>query len=81
MEKMGKWSESQKRYAHSPKGIQARKKYQSSGKAKLARQRYVAKRKTKLAELKQTQTESVPTEPVKVKPETGKIKKEVRNKK
>lgn len=78
---MGKWSEAQKRYAHSEKGKLARKKYQSSEKAKLARQRYMAKRKAKLTEAKQTQVESVPTEPVKVKPETGKIKKEVRNKK
>jgi hypothetical protein len=75
------WTEAQKRYARSQKGIQARKKYQSSEKAKLARQRYMTQWKMKLAEAKQTQMGSVPAEPVKNKPETSKIKKEVRLKK
>lgn len=52
---MAKWSEAQKRYAHSPKGIQARKKYQASDKAKEARKRYMEKRKAKLAEIKTEQ--------------------------
>jgi len=48
-----KWTESQKRYALSPKGLIARKKYQSSEKAKEARRRYQLKRKARLAEAKQ----------------------------
>lgn len=76
---MGKWSEAQKRYAHSEKGKLARKKYQSSEKAKLARQRYIAKRKVKLAEMKQKQVETA--NQVESEPKVDKIKKEARLKK
>lgn len=79
------WSESQKRYARSEKGRQARQKYQSGEKAKEAHRRYMLKRKARLAETKQIkETEPMETaivNPVENKPETGKIKKEVRNKK
>ncbi len=76
---MGKWSEAQKRYAHSEKGKLARKKYQSSEKAKEARKRYMEKKKAQLTELKQKQVEEV--KPVKNEPKVDKIKKEVASKK
>lgn len=79
------WSESQKRYARSEKGRQARQKYQSSERAKEAHRRYMLKRKARLAEAKQIKetgpVEKATVAPVENKPETGKIKKEVRNKK
>jgi hypothetical protein len=74
---MGKWTESQKRYARSEKGKVARKKYQSSEKAKEARRRYMLKRKARLTETKQEKE----INPVKAKSETGKIVKEALNKK
>ena len=71
------WTEAQKRYAHSPKGIQARKKYQSSEKAKEARKRYQLKRKARLAEAKQTGE----IKPVENKVEVAKIKESPKSKK
>jgi len=71
------WTESQKRYAKSSKGLEARKKYQSSEKAKEAHKRYLLKRKARLVEEKQV-TE---TTPVENKVKAGKIKKEPTSKK
>ena len=75
------WSESQKRYYYSPKGIEARRRYQQSAKGKAAAKRYYEKRKA----LKKTAKEIRPVE-VKpavnkintVKPETVNNKKEVK---
>lgn len=66
------WSESQKRYSKSLKGLESRKKYQSSEKAKQTHKAYLLKRKAKLAEAKQ------PKETVQVnkKAVEGKIKVE-----
>ena len=79
------WSQSQRKYSQSSKGKIARKKYQSSEKAKEAHRRYMLKRKARLAEAKQVKetgpVRAVVVAPVENKPETGKIKKEVRNKK
>lgn len=74
---MAKWSEAQKRYAHSPKGIEARKKYQSSEKAREARRRYMLKRKARLAETKQPEE----IKPVENKVEAIKIKESPKSKK
>lgn len=74
---MGKWTESQKKYARSEKGKIARKKYQSSEKAKEARRRYMLKRRGRLAEAKRMKE----INPVKTKSETGKIIKEAESKK
>lgn len=54
---MAKWSEAQKRYAKSLKGLEARRKYQMSEKAKKIRKDYLEKRKIKLQETKQPKTE------------------------
>jgi len=70
---MGKWSEAQKRYAKSPKGLEARRRYQMSEKGRASRRAYLARRKARLAEAKQQPTEEV--KPVEKKPESGKIKK------
>lgn len=75
---MAKWSEAQKRYAKSLKGIEARRKYQMSEKAKKTRKDYLEKRKLKLQETKQPKTE-INYAPVKKKP--TEINKEIKNKK
>ncbi len=46
------WTEAQRKYAHSEKGIAARKRFQQSEKGKALRAKYMAKRKTKLQEMK-----------------------------
>jgi len=72
MDKKKKWSEAQKRYTKSPKGLEARRRYQQSEKGKASHATYLTRRKAKLAEAKkgkeitQVETES----------ETGKIKEE-----
>lgn len=77
MEKVKKWSEAQKRYAHSERGKLARKKYQSSEKAKESRRRYMLKRKARLAEVKQTEE----IKPVENQVEAIKIKESPKSKK
>lgn len=69
---MSKWTEAQKRYSRSARGIEARKKYQSSEKGRASHLAYLAKRKAKLAEAKK---EKEITQ-VETKLETGKIKQE-----
>jgi len=49
------WTEAQKRYYYSSKGIQARKKYWSSEKGKASRKRYMEKRKLRLKAVKTVQ--------------------------
>ncbi|OGD62495.1 hypothetical protein A2160_00255 [Candidatus Beckwithbacteria bacterium RBG_13_42_9] len=73
------WSKSQRVYAASSKGREARRRYQQSEKCREAHKRYLANRKARKAEAKLS--EAVVIAPVENKPETGKIKKEVRNKK
>ncbi len=46
------WTEAQRKYAHSEKGLAARKKFQQSEKGKALRAKYAAKRKAKLQEMK-----------------------------
>lgn len=74
---MTKWTEAQKRYAHSEKGKLARKKYQSSEKGRASHLAYLAKRKAKLAETKKDKEITQ----VEIKPEIGKIETEVAEKK
>ena len=46
------WTETQKKYAHSEKGLAARKRYFMSEKGKATLARNILKRKTKLQEMK-----------------------------
>lgn len=73
---MGKWTEAQKRYAKSPKGIEARQKYQMSVKGKERRKAYLEKRKKKLKEARLSKTEVNHDE---IKKNTE-VKKEIKNK-
>lgn len=61
------WSESQKRYSKSLKGLESRKKYQSSEKAKQTHKAYLLKRKAKLAEAKQLKVTEVKKQKVETK--------------
>lgn len=72
------WSEAQKRYAKSSKGLEARSKYQMSERGKTTKAAYMARRRAKLQEAKQQKTE-INYAPVKEKP--TEVKKEVKNKK
>lgn len=49
------WTDAQKRYYYSEKGVQARKKYWNSLKGKEARKRYMEKRKLRLKAVKTVQ--------------------------
>lgn len=69
------WTESQKKYYYSPKGIAARKKYWNSEKGKAARRRYMEKRKMRLKTVKAVQTVAEETKP------NVEKKKEVKSKK
>lgn len=42
------WSNTQRQYAHSQKGMEARKRYQMSEKGKASRAKYIEKRRQKL---------------------------------
>lgn len=74
---MGKWTNAQKKYAKSSKGLAARRKYQSSIKGKASRAAYMARRKAKLAGKEQVEVIT----PVETKEEKSKIEKEAVNKK
>jgi len=65
------WSESQKKYSKSSKGLESREKYQSSEKFKQTHRAYLLKRKAKLAEAKQLEVTRVNKKAVE-----GKIKEE-----
>ncbi len=71
------WSESQKRYYYSSKGIVSRKKYQQSEKGRASARRYYEKRKLRLKALKAVQTV---TEDKSVTDKQGKVsnKKEIK---
>lgn len=69
------WTESQKKYFYSPKGVAARKKYWNSEKGKAARRRYMEKRKLRLKAINVVQTVNSETKPKVEK------KKEVKSKK
>jgi hypothetical protein len=75
------WTDSQKKYYYSPKGVDARRRYQQSAKGKAAAKRYYEKRKAlkKAAkEIRPVEVKLVVNKVNTVKPETVNNKKEVK---